>query len=231
MTSPKIIYQDKFIVAIDKPSGWVTLYSDGRPTLLQKWLRKEGIVKEEEKKGEFKKRTGIIHRLDRDTSGVLLVAKAPTVLATFRRLFKERKIKKEYLALVRGKTPRKGEIKAPIKRERDFWRVAPGGRMAITKFSCLNYLTNKKGEEFSFLKIRILTGRTHQIRVHFRYLGYPLVGDKIYGSGKESFPRLFLHAFRLSFFHPFLKRRVTITSPLPEELQKWRETLKVDKEK
>ncbi|MBL7078398.1 RluA family pseudouridine synthase [Candidatus Shapirobacteria bacterium] len=218
---PEIVYQDQYLLALNKPSGWVTLCGSGRKTPLQIWLEEEVVFGR--KIPFFQKRSGIVHRLDKDTSGLLLVAKDKQVFVNLQKAFADRLIKKEYLALVTGKIPGAGTIKAPIKRarrERNKWKVFPQGRDSTT-----DYWRKKvyfyQGQEYSLIKVRPLTGRTHQIRVHFKYLGYPLVADPIYSSVKKSkiFDRLFLHASGLEFFHPVSKKKMLLESPLPFRLK------------
>jgi len=213
---PRVVYEDSYLLALDKPSGWTVLHGSGKRTPLQNWLLEEKLV------DEFNQRTGIIHRLDKETSGLLLVARIPLAFQRFQKMFKKREIKKEYLALVHGKVPRQGQMRAPVGRDRQRrrFKIVPGGRWGETKF-WRQQIYRLAGEYFSLVKVEPTTGRSHQIRLHFKYLGFPLAGDPLYGVKKDRclFPRLFLHASRLVFFHPFLKKKVTLRSPLPNELK------------
>ncbi len=218
---PKIIYQDRYLLALNKPSGWVTLYGSGKKTSLQVWLEKEVSFKEKDLL--FKKRSGIVHRLDKDTSGLLLVAKNAATFTNLQKAFAKRLIKKEYLALVNGKIPRNGAVDAPIKRargEKNKWRVFPGGRGSVTSY-LREKVYSSEGQDYSLVRVRPLTGRTHQIRVHFKYLGFPLVSDPIYSSSKkkDDSSRLFLHASSLEFFHPMTKKKILLKNPLPITLK------------
>jgi len=219
---PKLIFQDQCLLVLSKPPGWVTLYGSGKKTALQDWLEKEITFKKGG--GLFKRRSGIVHRLDKDTSGLLLVAKDEKNFTLLQELFKKRLIKKEYLALVKGEIPTQGTINAPIKRrreEKNKWRVFPEGRESIT-----HYFREKiyfyQGQYYSLIKVKPSTGRTHQIRVHFQYLGFPLVGDPLYswGSEKDGLDRLFLHASQLEFKHPESGKRLLFQSGLTYRLEK-----------
>jgi len=247
---PKIIYEDDSLLVLDKPAGWVVNRSETvKKETLQDWLEKNfqfSILKESRKAGIFNfqnYRSGIVHRLDKDTSGVLVVAKTPEVFENLQRQFKERKVKKRYLALVHGKVqPPQGMIRAPIARspfDRKKFGIFLGGREAETKyktisnfkFSCLSagFLQGWEQiskERLSLLEVEPKTGRTHQIRVHLKYLGYPVVADEFY-AGRKTLrtdriwcPRQFLHASTISFFHPQTGKRVEFSSSLPEELKK-----------
>jgi 23S rRNA pseudouridine1911/1915/1917 synthase len=168
-------------------------------------------------------RAGIVHRLDRDTSGLLVVARSEQAHARLQRALARREIEREYLALVRGRPPaRTGTIEAPIGRDaRVRTRMAVGGahaREARTYFELDRALAGT-----SLLRLRLETGRTHQIRVHLLAIGHPVVGDPDYGGGGSpetlGLRRQFLHATRLAFAHPISGERVEVRSPLPEDLR------------
>jgi 23S rRNA pseudouridine1911/1915/1917 synthase len=175
---------------------------------------------DEEDAGWEAERPGIVHRLDRDTSGLLIVARTPQVLAALQRELQERHIEREYLALVEGHPPaRSGTIEAPIGRDpRVRTRMAVGGaspREARTHFALHRALS-----EHSLLRLKLETGRTHQIRVHLQAIGHPVAGDPEYGTaGLLGLERQFLHATRLSFEHPITAARVEVSSTLPADLQ------------
>jgi len=174
-------------------------------------------------------RSGIVHRLDKETSGILLVAKTREAFANLQAQFKERKVQKSYIALVHGR-PKLGEGKvvAPVGRlpwRRDRFGIVPGGRESTTAYKLM--ATYKKGEsEYSLVEAYPKTGRTHQIRVHFKYLGHPVVADEFYAGRKTArgdrlwCPRLFLHAAEIEFGHPVSGERVSFGSPLPGDLTK-----------
>jgi 23S rRNA pseudouridine1911/1915/1917 synthase len=165
---------------------------------------------------------------------VLVVAKTPEVFENLQRQFKERVVKKRYLVLVHGKvTPSEGVIRAPIARspfDRKKFGIFLGGREAETKYKTISnfkfQIPNSKKEIFSLLEVEPKTGRTHQIRVHLKYLGYPVVADEFY-AGRKTYradklwcPRQFLHASELSFVHPKTGERVKFSAPLPLDLKK-----------
>lgn len=213
MEKPKIIFEDDYLMVIDKPSGLVvTNEGRGGGETLEDWLGENYL----ENRGL--RRKGIVHRLDKGTSGLLVVAKTDEVLKALQLDFKERRVSKEYLALVNGQTVESGEIKMPIGRKRfGVWGklgVVIDGKMAITKFK--REKTYSRDEHFfSLLRVKIETGRTHQIRVHLSYLGWPIVGDKLYGQGGGE--RIYLHAMRLSLTHPILMKKLEFESPLPSD--------------
>ncbi len=237
MATPKVIYEDEEILVIDKPSGMIVNKADTTKNLetVQDWVEKKFKIVNFKFKSEdtdFKKRAGIVHRIDKETSGLLLIAKNEKAFLNLQAQFKERKVKKTYLALVHGQVvPEEGEIKAPIGRlpwQRERFGVFPGGREAETKYKVLSIkykVINGKREPMTLLEVYPLTGRTHQIRVHLKYLGFPIVGDEFYAGRKRArddrkfCPRVFLHAKAIDFFHPKTEKLCKIESPLPEDLQ------------
>lgn len=224
---PTIIYEDDMLLAIDKPSGLV-VHSDGRteePTLSD-WLFERyptlaaigGMHTLDNDR--YAPRMGILHRLDRETSGIILVAKDDVTFYFIQRQFLEHSIQKTYLAYVDGKPSNpEGLIELPIGRSRsDFRRFATGTdargtlRKATTSFRVV-----KSGAQYSLLELMPKTGRTHQLRVHMLALGHPIVSDKRYGSSFAlGFTRVALHASKLEFTHPSGKR-MTLYSSLPPD--------------
>jgi len=165
-------------------------------------------------------RAGIVHRLDRDTSGLLVVARSELALRRLQRALAERRIEREYLTLVEGRPPaRTGTIEAPIGRDpRLRTRMAVGG--AGAREARTHFQVERSLPRFSLLRVRLETGRTHQIRVHMQAIGHSVCGDPEYGTaGLLGLTRQFLHAARLAFDHPLEDVRVDVTSPLPDDLQ------------
>lgn len=214
-----VIYEDETIAVIDKPSGMVVHPGAGSRTstlvhaLLFRYPEIRGIGEED--------RPGIVHRLDKDTSGVIVVARTAAAHLELKRQFKAREVKKVYLALIAGRPAREeGSFDWPIGRHH-----LHGERMSIKtdkpRTAITDYRVARTIGEYTLLEVRPLTGRTHQIRVHLAAAGHPVVGDSRYGSrkmGGTRFPRLFLHARELSFRHPATEAWMTFASPLPADL-------------
>ena len=227
-----ILYEDEFLAAINKPPGMVVHPAPGQwqgtivNALLARWGWQEGAP------GNL--RPGIIHRLDKDTSGVLLVAKDSTTQARLSLQFKERRVQKMYIAIVVGRLAQpRGEIHLPIGRhpsDRKKMSVhARRSRTAVSRYQVV-------GEALGISLVRLFpeTGRTHQLRVHLAALGHPIVGDLVYGSVRRfcdlpaalrDFPRQALHARELRFHHPVTQRPLTVCAPYPEDLQRLFSTL------
>jgi 23S rRNA pseudouridine1911/1915/1917 synthase len=211
----RIAYEDEHLLVVDKPSGMVVHPSAGHPggTLVQA-LVDRGIAG-----GDVPERPGIVHRLDRDTSGLLVVARSDESYGRLQDLVRQRALDRRYLAFVRGMPrSRSGRIEAPIGRDRhDPLRRSldtDTPKDAVTHFEVKRLLPGH-----ALLAIRLETGRTHQIRVHLAAIGLPVVGDPVYGVPDPELGRQFLHANRLSFPHPFGGGNVEAESPLPTELQ------------
>jgi 23S rRNA pseudouridine1911/1915/1917 synthase len=224
----EIAYEDDEVVVINKSAGMVVHPAPGHShgTLVNALLARDpgqGQIGGPE-------RAGVVHRLDRDTSGLLLVAKTVAAYETLLRQFRTRRVEKTYLALVEGMIEvRTGRIEAPIGRDpkhRQRMAVVPeqrGGRRAVTAFRVMSTYGESLGNRKSaatLLELDLLTGRTHQIRVHLAFLKHPVVGDRVYGRRNQSIacPRQFLHATRLAFQHPKTGARVLVEAPLPEDL-------------
>ena len=210
----RIAYEDAYLLVVDKPAGIVVHPGAGHAegTLAQA-LRAHGAAGGEED------RAGIVHRLDRDTSGLLVIARSIDAHERLGQLVRARELEREYLALVRGKPrSRTGRIEAPIGRDRnDPTRQSLDSerpREAVTHFELEELLPRH-----SLLRVRLETGRMHQIRVHLAAIKLPVSGDRTYGvPGDLDLERQFLHASRLAFTHPFSGERIEVVSPLPPDL-------------
>ena len=213
-----IVYEDGDLLVIDKPAGLAVHPSPGHSshTLVHGVLARcpdlSGIG------GEG--RPGIVHRLDKDTSGLIIVAKNDAAHVSLARQLKERKVEKTYLALVEGRIePAEGIIDAPIGRDprhRKRMAVVEGGREARTRYRLLREVAGR-----SLVEVRPKTGRTHQIRVHLASIGFPICGDALYGRAASlpaGLTRQFLHAHRLAFRHPATGERLELEAPLAEDL-------------
>jgi 23S rRNA pseudouridine1911/1915/1917 synthase len=212
----RIVYEDEHLLVVDKPAGIVVHPSAGHAsgTLVH------GLLGHAVAGGEEAERPGIVHRLDRDTSGLLVVARSEEAHRRLQGLLGQRKLVREYLALVRGRPrSRRGRIEAPIGRDRrDPTRISldtDTPRDAVTNFEVLDILPRH-----ALLRVSLDTGRTHQIRVHLGAIDLPVAGDPVYGSaGDFGLERQFLHAARLAFPHPMTGDPVEAESPLPPDLQ------------
>lgn len=224
----RVLYEDGEIVVLDKPAGLTIHPGAGRSTgtlahhLLDRYPEMAGVG--------GPGRPGIVHRLDQGTSGVLVVARTPAAYARLSRAFSAREVGKLYLAIAYGTpSPAAGTIEAPIGRhpqERKEMAVRPGGRPART-----HYRTVAAAAGISLLELDLATGRTHQIRVHLKHAGHPLVGDPVYGEARwkglprplqarlRDFPRPALHAWRLAFRHPVTDEPLHFEAPVPEDFR------------
>jgi 23S rRNA pseudouridine1911/1915/1917 synthase len=223
-----LLHEDDALLVLDKPADLVVHPGAGRRsgTLAHRLLARFPETGEVGGPG----RPGIVHRLDRGTSGVMVVARTAEAYQTLSRAFADRRVEKTYLALVFGEpSPSQGTIDAPLARHRERRKemtVAPSGRPATT-----HYRTVDSAAGISFLELRPETGRTHQIRVHLKHHGHPLLGDPVYGEARwRGFPktrqkalrdleRPALHAWRLAFVHPQKGERVEFEAPLPAALE------------
>jgi len=164
-------------------------------------------------------RPGIVHRLDKDTSGVLLVARNDAAHRALAAQFAGRTVEKNYLALVHGKVRNEeGRVTAPIARD-PIRRIRMTAKLASGRSALTEYRVLRRFEKFTYLEVRIGTGRTHQIRVHLASIGHPVAGDKVYGAPVAE--RMFLHAWRIVFTSPATEQRITVEAPLPAQLTEW----------
>ena len=210
-----VAYEDDHLLVIDKPAGVVVHPARGHRagTLVQ-------ALGDRVAGGDDPRRPGIVHRLDRDTSGLLIVARTEAAHAALKEMLRRREVTREYLALVVGRpTARAGTIDAAVGRDRRVrTRVSTDTdepRPAITHFE-----TEDAFDGFTLLRVRLETGRTHQIRAHLLAIGHPVVGDREYGHAGLGLERQFLHAERLAFTHPTTGAAIDVRSPLPADLQR-----------
>lgn len=211
-----VVYEDDDVLVIDKPAGLTVHPAPGHPdhTLVNAILAHcpDLVITGDQT------RPGIVHRLDKDTSGLMVVAKNEASRQHLLSQFKSRAVTKRYLVLVKGKLcPEDGVIKAPIGRDprnRKKMAIIEAGKEATTKYHVRRYLGN-----YSLLEITPITGRTHQIRVHLSAIGYPVVGDSVYGVKSLHLKRQFVHASCLGFRLPSTEEYREFTSPLPEDLE------------
>ena len=219
----EILYEDPAVIAVNKPAGMVVHAGAGVHSgtlvnaLLHRFKSLSGVG------GEL--RPGIVHRLDRFTSGVILVARADAAHRELAAQFATRRVEKTYMALVHGRVKAdRGRIDTPItrhptQRTRMTSRLARG-RPALTEYQVL-----RRFEKFTLLEVRIGTGRTHQIRVHLSSLHHPVVGDTLYGAPASPLGRYFLHAQRITFTSPWTGERVSVTAPIPGALERFIDAL------
>jgi 23S rRNA pseudouridine1911/1915/1917 synthase len=211
-----IVYEDDHLIVVDKPAGMAVHPGPGHSgrtlvnALLAHCPHLPGI-------GGVQ-RPGIVHRLDKDTSGLIIVAKDDATHIGLTRALRERKVQKTYLALVEGRlSPKEALIDAPIGRDpnnrRRMMVRGVAGREAQTRYKVLEELPG-----FSLIEAAPITGRTHQIRVHMASIGHPIAGDPVYGHASKQLPRQFLHASRLRFVHPVTGKELVLEAGLPDDL-------------
>ena len=203
----EIVYEDKYLLIVNKKAGMVVHPSKGHEqnTLVNALLYKVGDLSGIN--GEI--RPGIVHRLDKDTSGLIIIAKDDKTHNLLTEMFKNKEIKKIYYAIVKGSMNKQsGTLISNIGRdEKDRKKMSVkkiGGKEAITNFDIVD-----KNEKYSLVRLNLKTGRTHQIRVHLSHFFFPIIGDSVYGR-KDEFPRQMLHAYELSFIHPITKKSINV---------------------
>ena len=222
----EIVYEDETLVVVNKPAGLVVHPAAGNPS----GTLANALAYHFQQLPGSSARPGIVHRLDRDTSGLLVVAKTETALENLSDQFRDRTVFKSYVALVHGRMASdSGKIDQPLARDpsnRTRMAVVRAGRQALTL-----YRVRRRFERFTLLDVELKTGRTHQIRVHLAWLKHPVVGDEVYGGGRDNtiqdpqlrarvrnLKRHFLHAEKLGFTHPATNQFMKFESPLPAEL-------------
>lgn len=240
-----IIYEDEYLLVINKPANIVVNRAQSvKGTTVQDWvdaylhlpLQKEkpdgGITKQLQVKDiheVFRDRSGLAHRIDKETSGCLLIAKNAQVLGALLDTFREREMKKTYLAIVHGVlVPSEGEICAPVGRlpwNSERFGVVAGGKESVTKYKVEKTFMRDR-DTYSYISCYPKTGRTHQIRVHLKYINHPIVGDYLYAGRKTArsdrvwAPRVMLHAWKLSFIHPVTQKEFAVEAPVPDDMMK-----------
>lgn len=217
-----IVFEDKDIIVLEKPMGIAVHPAEDKDsgTLINALLDKLDLKIKN-------KRPGIVHRLDKDTTGLLVIAKNEKSKENIQKQFQKREVEKRYLVLVYGHLfPKHGEINIPIARAQDKTKrkVSDEGKDSVTKYEVLEYITHG-GVEYTLAEVSLITGRTHQIRVHFKSIGFPVVGDKDYSLKKYNamdkklgLGRQFLHAHKLGFHHPRTGKWLGFKSDLPKDL-------------
>ena len=246
-----ILYEDTVLLVIDKPPGIVVNRAQSvKESTVQDWVESRNAPQPPLKirggnggvnEDDFYNRSGIVHRIDKETSGILLIAKTPEAFWELQRQFKEREVKKTYLAIVHGKlVPEEGEIRAPVGRlpwNTQRFGIVPGGKEAVTKYRVIaSRAKQSQGDrhvpaaagprdDISVVELYPESGRTHQIRVHLKYINHPIIGDYLYAGRKVSrrdragdAARVMLHAWKISFIHPETGNILALESKIPEDM-------------
>ncbi|HKC04765.1 MAG TPA: RluA family pseudouridine synthase [Patescibacteria group bacterium] len=223
---PKIIFQDESLFVLEKPPGWITNEAVTTTTqpVIQSFIRDHYDYP---LKGDKEFRDGIVHRLDKETSGILLVAKTKESFEKLQSEFKNREVQKTYTALLHGKVePLEGKIEATVGRlpwRRDRFGVLPGGRESVTEYKVLKFFPGNNAGH-SLVEFYPKTGRTHQIRIHAKHIGHAIVADEFYAGRKTArndrvwCPRLFLHASGIKFIHPVTGKEIEFKSEISPDL-------------
>jgi len=212
-----ILFEDDAMIAVNKPPGIVVNRAESvKGETMQDWAEKTYHI-------FIENRAGIVHRIDKETSGILLIAKTVPAFAELQRQFKEHIIQKTYLAIAHGKlVPETGEINAPVGRlpwNKERFGIVPGGKESITTYHVQGYIN-----DFSIVELYPQSGRTHQIRVHLKYINHPILGDYLYAGRKTAradrtwAPRVMLHAWKLTCVHPVTGERLAIEAPIPDDM-------------
>ncbi len=212
-----VLFEDDVLLVVNKPPGIVVNRAESvKGETVQDWVEQTYHL-------FIDNRAGIVHRIDKETSGILLIAKTLPAFTELQRQFKERLIHKTYLAIVHGKlVPDEGEIRAPVGRlpwNRERFGIVPGGKEAVTKYKVLRHL-----KEFSLVELYPETGRTHQIRVHLKYINHPILGDYLYAGRKTArddrtwAKRVMLHAWKLACTHPATGKKLAFEAQIPDDM-------------
>ncbi|KKU87966.1 MAG: Pseudouridine synthase [Candidatus Gottesmanbacteria bacterium GW2011_GWA2_47_9] len=228
-----ILFEDESVLVINKPPGIVVNRAESvKGETVQDWIESKFPISNSQfsiEDKDFRDRAGIVHRIDKETSGLLLIAKTLLAFRELQRQFKERLVKKTYLAIVHGVVvPEEGEIRAPVGRlpwNRERFGIVPGGKEAVTRYARIsNFQFPISKEELSLVQLYPETGRTHQIRVHLKYINHPIVGDYLYAGRKTArrdrtwAPRVMLHAQKITFTHPVTGELLAFEAPIPDDM-------------
>ena len=230
-----ILFEDAAFLAINKPVGVVVNRAESvKGETIQDWMEQHypifhHVAGESEEQAAFVDRSGVVHRIDKETTGILLIAKTIESFNELQRQFKERVIQKTYLAIIHGELlPAEGEVRAPVGRlpwNRERFGIVPGGKESVTKYSAIKTI-EKDGEKLTLVSVHPETGRTHQIRVHMKYINHPLLGDYLYAGRKTSrddrewATRVMLHAWKIVFQHPTTGETLAIEAPIPDDMNR-----------
>lgn len=230
-----ILFEDDAFLAIDKPVGVVVNRAESvKGETIQDWMEKQypifhHVADESLEQAAFVDRSGVVHRIDKETTGILLIAKTLTSFIELQRQFKERVISKTYLAIIHGElSPKEGEVRAPVGRlpwNRERFGIVPGGKESVTKYTAIKTI-EKDGEKLTLVSVHPETGRTHQIRVHMKYINHPLLGDYLYAGRKTSrddrewATRVMLHAWKITLQHPITTETLAIEAPIPDDMKR-----------
>lgn len=225
----EVVFEDDWLMVINKPAGVVVNRAQSvKGDTVQDWAERKLKTKID--------RSGVVHRLDKDTSGVMVIAKTAEVWERLKQAFSQRQVEKTYEALVYGRlAPKSAVMAVPVARSslnRDKFTVAPGGKGAVTEYRVERYLVDARGNQYSLVKLWPKTGRTHQLRVHLEYLGHPIVGDRRYAGEKRvkrgvALERQWLQAKQLRLVHPVTGRLMSWEVPLADDLVKIQQELYV----
>lgn len=245
----RILFEDAVLLVIDKPPGvTVNRAQSVKGPTVQDWIDEHfsfhkniSVVPSEQSREdggwkspseEFVSRSGMVHRIDKETSGILLIAKNVEAFIELQRQFKEHIVKKTYQAIAHGiVAPPDGVIKAPVDRlpwNREHFGIVPGGKESETVYHTVNSFPSPEGkhESLSLLELYPKTGRTHQIRVHLKYINHPILGDYLYAGRKVArddrlwVPRVMLHAAKITFLHPETGKPLDIEAPMPDDMKR-----------
>jgi len=230
-----ILFEDASFLAINKPVGVVVNRAQSvKGETIQDWMDKQYPIfthteGESEDQKAFIDRSGIVHRIDKETSGILLLAKTVESFVSLQKQFFEHSIHKTYLAIVHGElTPKEGEIRAPVGRlpwNKERFGIVPGGKESVTTYVVVKTF-EKEGEKLTLVSVHPETGRTHQIRVHMKYINHPLLGDYLYAGRKTSrddrewATRVMLHAWKIVLSHPTTRKTLAIEAPIPDDISR-----------